>query len=169
MAETIVAIAIAITASASEPPAYSQWGVASSYGPCCYADAGGGRVMYERPDADLWHLLLPWEASVASPWLRRGTPICIEIPPHPNSWGETMREHGYTQCTRPLTPEQVGDPLHLERGGLTVSDHLPAYHGRMLDLSVGFLRDLNFCDPDWTDYGCALQWGTFQVRMHVFA
>jgi hypothetical protein len=149
---------------------HTQWGIASAYGPCCDVYAPGrGMIFYERPGVNMWHYMWPWEASIASPWWWRGTSICIEIPAHPNAWGETMREHGYTQCTRPLTPEQVGDPLHPGRGELTISDHMPAYHDRMLDVSVGFLRDLNFCDPEWSDYWCARYWGTWPVRMYVFA
>jgi hypothetical protein len=154
---------------------YKTYGVASAYGPCCTWDApGSGYIQYERPGPfkrpgpGPWHGLERWETSVASPWLPRGTHICLEIPPHPNSWGETIREYGYTLCDRPLAPEAVGDPLHPMRGELTISDHLPAYHGRQNDLSVGLLRDISFCDPEWTDYWCALMWGVPVIGNYVF-
>ncbi len=130
---------------------YAEWVTASAYGPCCYAGApGAGRISY---DGQHWHGLQPWEASIASPVLRRGTGICLYAP---------IGRHGVLRCDRPA------DADGLTRTRLTISDHLPGYHGRGLDLSVGYLRDIGFCKDGQADMACARSWGVRWVKLFVF-
>jgi hypothetical protein len=138
-------------AAEHRPVPYAEWTTASAYGPCCYAGTkGAGKISY---DGDHWDYLEPWEASIASPSLPRGYGICIYVP---------LGEHGVLRCDRPA--EQWGP----QRTRLTISDHLPAYHGRGLDLSVGFLRDIDFCKIGQTDMQCARSWGVRWVKLFVF-
>ena len=126
---------------------YSFEATASSYGPCCYEGTpGAGSVTY---DGQNWHGLQPWESSVASPYLLRGTGICILA-------------DGVLRCDRPADPDGG------TRSRLTISDHLPGYHGRDLDLSTGFLRDIDFCLPGEGDWQCSMRWGVRTVTLYVF-
>jgi hypothetical protein len=128
---------------------YSFDATASSYGPCCYAGIeGAGSISYDGLE---WHGLEPWESSIASPTLRRGTGICIYVP-----------SLAALRCDRPDRRSDAG------RTRLTISDHLPAYHGRDLDLSTGFLRDLNFCEAGESDWQCSTRWGVRTVKLYVF-
>ena len=130
---------------------YQIEATASAYGPCCYVGApGAGSVSY---DGQHWHGLQPWESSIASPVLRRGTGICIFVP---------NDGFGVLRCDRPA--EQWGP----QRTRLTISDHLPGHHNRDLDLSVGFLRDIGFCEGNQTDMACARSWGVRKVGLFVF-
>jgi hypothetical protein len=128
---------------------YSFEAVASSYGPCCYAGSeGAGSITY---DGRNWHGLDPWESSIASPYLPRGTGICIAVP-----------SLNILRCDRPA------DADGLTRSRLTISDHLPAYHGRDLDISTGFLRDISYCQAGETDWQCSTRWGVRDVTLYVF-
>jgi hypothetical protein len=146
----ILFVALPVTLSADHKTVpYSAWVTASAYGPCCYAGSeGAGSITY---DGRNWHGLDPWESSIASPYLPRGTGICIAVP-----------SLNVLRCDRPA------DADGLTRSRLTISDHLPAYHNRGLDLSVGFLRDIDFCEGGQTDMACARSWGVRTVRLFVF-
>lgn len=145
---------------ARTPRPYTLTGSASAYGSCCI---GGWITLYGVSTR-----LESRHSSIASPWLGRGTGVCITIPPQPGAHGLALRTVGAVKCDRPLTAEAVGDPASTERGRLTISDHLPAYHGRMLDLSSGFLRDVGFCALDEADYACEMRWGVRRVTVTVF-
>jgi hypothetical protein len=95
----------------------------------------------------------PWHASIASPTLRRGTGVCLFIP---------HGRYGIVRCDRPVNEENT------MRSRLTISDHLPAKWNRGLDLSVGFLRDIDFCEIEQTDLECARKWGVRYVKLFVF-
>jgi hypothetical protein len=126
---------------------YQFEATASAYGPCCYEGVeGAGSITY---DGQHWHGLQPWESSVASPYLPRGTGICILA-------------DGVLRCDRPA------DADGLTRSRLTISDHLPGYHGRDFDLSVGFLRDIDFCQDSEGDWSCAMRWGVRSITAYVF-
>ena len=150
LAALCLALPVTLSADHRAIP-YAEWVTASAYGPCCYSGApGAGRISY---DGEHWKPLDPWEASIASPYLPRGTGICIFVP---NGGFGTLR------CDRPA--EEWGP----QRARLTISDHLPAYHNRDLDLSVGFLRDIDFCEDGQTDMECARSWGVRSVKLFVF-
>ena len=150
LAALCLALPVTLSADHRAIP-YAEWVTASAYGPCCYAGApGAGRISY---DGENWEPLDPWESSIASPVLRRGTGICIFVPDG---------GFGILRCDRPA------DAAGLTRSRLTISDHLPAYHGRGLDLSVGFLRDIDFCEAGQTDMACARSWGVRTVKLFVF-
>ena len=143
---------------------HASWVQASAYGPCCYEGrVEAGLISY---DGQTWEGLTPWKSSVASPWHRRGTGVCIEIPPQPDApEGSGLRKFGAVICDRPLS-EAGGD-----RGPLTVSDHIPTYHsaqGERWDLSYGFLRDWGYCGADESEWRCLKRWGVRWVKVHDF-
>jgi hypothetical protein len=149
-------------ASAQAP--YSITVQMSAYGPCCYSDSpGAGYISYYGE----YQQLEPWKVSIASPYLRRGTPICVEVPPQADAYGATLRTLGALKCDRPLSPGAVGFPHHLERGALTVSDHIPIWHNRH-DASRGFLDDIGFCHPGEGEYTCLFRWGVRTIEIYVF-
>jgi len=137
---------------------------ASAYGPCCYEGApGAGYISYHGE----YQKLLPWKSSVASPYLRRGTGICVAVPAQSDAAGSALQTLGALKCDRPLVPAASGQPLHEWRGRLTISDHIPTRHNRH-DLSRGFLDDIGFCHVDEGEYACLYRWGVRTVRIHVF-
>ena len=159
----LIILAVALLGATDAPVQahpHAYWVEASSYGPCCYEGrVGAGLISY---DGKTWEGLTPWKSSVASPYLRRGNGICIEIPPQPDApEGSGLRKFGAVICDRPLS-KAGGD-----RGALTVSDHIPTRHGRW-DLSYGFLADWGYCGADETERRCLKRWGVRWVKIHWF-
>ena len=166
--EGLVIMAVVFAEPVQAHP-HAYWVQASAYGPCCYEDVGGGDISY---DGQRGEGLTPWKSSVASPYLRRGNGICIEIPPQRQlDYHLGLQKHGAVICDRPLIEAAAGVRDHQARGPLTVSDHIPIYHsaqGERWDLSRGFLDDIGFCHAGEADFPCLKRWGVRAIKIHWF-
>jgi hypothetical protein len=114
-------------------------------------------------DGQTWERFDTSTFSLASIRWRRGTEVCLAIPPQADAYDPHMRWSGFITCSYP-----DGEPL-------TIADSYGPQFSReylwnMLDVSHGALRHMGFCRPAEGPYTCLRRWGDHRtVRLYLWA